>query len=73
MIYQEKKRNKSAPRGSGMPIGSKLHWGINATETYKKVKGRYLVTIKGSKKQKGFTLDKKSKYIRPRKRFKRRF
>lgn len=67
-MFQSKKRKRSAPKGSGMPVGSKLHWGIIATEKRIPTKKGTIIILKGIKRQKGFTLNKKSRYIRPRKR-----
>lgn len=66
LIYQVKhRRGKKAPKGSGFPIGGKLDWGINGTQTYRKIgKNKYLITIKGSKKQMGYTRKSYQRYIR---------
>lgn len=58
-IYQVKKRSRPSPKGSGMPKKSKLVWNIKARQTTKKVKGGYLITLKGYKGQGAYKLPKK--------------
>lgn len=57
-IYQTKKRSRKAPKGTGMPIGSKLIWNIKARMKTKKVPKGYIVTIKGWKGQGAYKLPK---------------
>lgn len=64
-IFQLKKRSGLAPKGSGMPVGSKLHWEITATEKVTKLSdGRYKIVMEGTKIQKGYTLNKKARFKR---------
>lgn len=64
--FQVKRRSKSAPRGSGMPIGSKLHWNLNAIERWTRIPKGYKVVQTGTKYQYGFTTKPKQTYIRSR-------
>lgn len=66
-IHQIKTRNRPSPRGSGMPVNSRLHWGINATENVKRVnRNLYKVTLTGIKRQKAFSTKRWGKMIKPR-------
>ena len=56
---QSKRRNKSAPRGSGMPRKSKLIWGIRGNFRVSKKNNKYVRVTKGIKKQKAFRTPKR--------------
>lgn len=64
-FYQSKRRNRPSPRGSGMPSGSRLHWGIKGKEKWIKMRnGLWKVVQWGNKYQKGFSTRRKGRLIR---------
>lgn len=78
--YEQGKRRSGswAPAGSGMPVGSRLHWGFrNVTQhAVKTGANTYKLIMRGIKYQKGFKLGKgRKKWVTPRKkrRKKRRY
>lgn len=66
-MYQVKRRNRPAPYGSGMPGGSKLHWSIKARQWYRRLpNGKYLITMKGTKGQAGYSTNRRRRLIKTR-------
>jgi len=65
VIYQSKGRNSPSPRGSGMPLGSKLIWKIKGNERVGKpvyIRGKgWMTPIKmwGIKRQAKYKLPKR--------------
>lgn len=64
--YQTKKRHgRNAPYGTGMPLGSKLHWKIRANQyAIKTSPNTYKLIMRGTKYQAGYTTKKYQKYRR---------
>jgi hypothetical protein len=65
--YQTKHRGggKVARLGTGMPLGSKLHWRIQANQyAVKTGPNTYRLIMRGTKRQAGYTTNKKGRYRR---------
>ena len=61
---QSKRRSHGAPRNTGMPVGSKLIWGIKARQImFKKNKDVYTGYMQGQKKLIGFKLPRQKQVI----------